>query len=100
MRRPAAKLVLVLVLIGASPLLGRLFGYRLGLNTPVRCRRGHLFSTIWIPAARLKALDLGIARIQRCPVGAHWSLVVPVRERLLTAEEREVALARHDVWLP
>ena len=47
-------------------------------------REGHLFTTIWIPGVKLKELDLVVARIQRCPVGQHWSLVVPVREADLT----------------
>jgi hypothetical protein len=37
--------------------VGRLLGYRLDPNTVVRCRRGHLFTTIWIPGMKLKALD-------------------------------------------
>jgi hypothetical protein len=36
----------------------------------------------------LKTIDLGIARIQHCPVGKHWTLVVPVRAPDLTDEER------------
>ena len=75
-------------------------GYKLGLNTVVRCRSGHLFTTIWIPGLKLKSLDLGIARLQRCPVGHHWTLVTPVRESALTAEEREIARQHRDIHIP
>jgi hypothetical protein len=90
---------LVGVLI-AGTILARRLGYRVGGNVVVRCRRGHLFTTLWIPGVKLKAIDLGVARIQHCPVGQHWSLVVPVRDGDLTDEERRLAAAQHDVWLP
>jgi hypothetical protein len=41
-----------------------------------------------------------VARVQRCPVGKHWSLVVPVREADLTEEERQFAQAHHDIRIP
>ena len=66
----------------------------------MRCRQGHLFTTIWIPGVKLKVLDLLAARIQRCPVGQHWSLVHPVREADLTDAEREFAKEHHDVRIP
>jgi hypothetical protein len=81
-------------------LIARRLGYNLGTNTIVRCRQGHVFTTIWIPGIKLKEIDLVIARIQRCPVGHHWSLVVPVRPATLSAEDREFAQARHDVKIP
>jgi hypothetical protein len=86
--------------IAAFTVIGRLLGYGFGLHTIVRCRSGHLFSTIWIPGVKLKALDLGVARIQRCPVGDHWTLVTPVRGADLSARQRRKALARRDVRLP
>jgi hypothetical protein len=49
---------------------------------------------------KIKALDLGVARLQRCPVGEHWSLVVPVRETDLSDQDREFARAHRDVRLP
>jgi hypothetical protein len=73
---------------------------RVGGNIIVRCRDGHLFTTIWVPGASVKALRLGRWRYQRCPVGNHWSLVTPVRESELTEEERELALSRRDIRLP
>jgi hypothetical protein len=88
------------VVIGGATLLARLLGYKLGGNVVVRCRKGHLFTTIWIPGVKLKALDLGVARLQGCPVGKHWTLVTPVRDADLTDEQRRIAKEHHDVWLP
>ncbi len=73
---------------------------KLGGNIVVRCREGHLFTTIWIPAVSVKALRLGPWRVQRCPVGHHWSLVTPVKESQLTADELHDARAQHDRRLP
>jgi hypothetical protein len=78
----------------------RLRGYRVGGNLVVRCRRGHLFTTIWIPGASLKAIRLGWWRIQRCPVGQHWSIVTPVKESELSDEEKQLAGAHRDVRIP
>ncbi len=86
--------------ITGGTLIARRLGYNLGVNTVVRCRQGHLFSTIWIPGVKLKELDLVVARVQRCPVGQHWSLVVPVRNTDITEEERQFALAHHDIRIP
>ena len=81
-------------------MIARRLGYTVGGNTVVRCRRGHLFTTLWIPGVSLKAVRLGWARFQRCPVGAHWTLVTPVREADLTDEERQSARSIHDVRIP
>jgi hypothetical protein len=75
-------------------------GYGVGGNVIVRCRRGHLFTTIWVPAVSIKSLRLGPWRFQRCPVGGHWSLVTPVRRSELTETERAAANATRDVRLP
>jgi hypothetical protein len=100
-RRPGSRsLVLALAGLAGFTLAARRLGYGFGTHTVVRCRRGHLFTTIWLPGVKLKALDLGIARIQRCPVGEHWSLVTPVREANLTRGERRFARAHRDVPIP
>jgi len=101
MSRRAVRTVLIVagVAVGGT-LLARRLGYNLGVNTVVRCRQGHLFSTIWIPGIKLKELDLVVARLQHCPVGHHWSLVVPVRDVSLTEEERQFAQAHHDIKIP
>jgi hypothetical protein len=73
---------------------------RIGGNVVVRCREGHLFTTIWIPGGSLKAIRLGWWRFQRCPVGDHWSLVTPVRESELSEKERRSAHTHKDIRLP
>jgi len=75
-------------------------GYPIGGELIVRCRRGHLFTTLWIPGASFKAVRLGWVRFQWCPVGRHWSLVTPVREAELTAKEKNRAHSEHDLPLP
>jgi hypothetical protein len=45
----------------------------------VRCRGGHTFTTTWIPGFSLNSLRLGPWRVQRCPVGRHWSVVTPAK---------------------
>ncbi len=75
-------------------------GYPMGTDVLVRCRRGHLFSTIWLPGISVKALRLVWRRVQRCPVGGHWSIVTPVRHGELSADERRLAHERKDVRLP
>lgn len=73
---------------------------RLGGNLVVRCRQGHLFTTLWIPAASVKSLRLGWWRVQYCPVGGHWTVVVPVRDSELSDEQRSVAREHHDIPVP
>src|SRR5436305_7953616 len=73
---------------------------RLAGNVVVRCRRGHLFTTIWIPAVSIKSLRLGFWRIQRCPVGHHCSLVTPVNDSELTDEQRHDAAEQRALRLP
>jgi len=75
-------------------------GYSLGRNAVVRCRQGHLFTTVWIPGASVKALRLGFWRLQWCPVGRHVDLVRPVKDADLSAEERSFTLAHHDTPVP
>jgi hypothetical protein len=75
-------------------------GYPLGGNVVVRCRRGHLFTTIWVPLASLKSVRLGWWRFQRCPVGEHWSLVTPVKDSDLSRRQRRHARARRDIRIP
>jgi hypothetical protein len=91
--------------IAAASVLGevgvlRSRGYGFGGNVIVRCRDGHLFTTIWIPAASVKSLRLGPWRFQRCPVGNHWSLVTPVKRSELSDEELALAAQHRDTRLP
>jgi hypothetical protein len=75
-------------------------GYRVGRNTFVRCRLGHLFTTTWIPGGSLKAIRLGLWRIQWCPVGRHVDLVRLVKPADLSQAEREFAASHHDIQVP
>ncbi|HLN18466.1 MAG TPA: hypothetical protein VK277_17120 [Acidimicrobiales bacterium] len=93
-----AVVVLVLVLF---TLWARRQGYKgLGGDTVVRCRDGHLFTTIWIPGASVKSIKLGWSRYQYCPVGKHWTLVTPVKVTELSEDELQGAAAHHDVRVP
>jgi hypothetical protein len=94
------RLALVIAALVVGTLVARRLGYKVGGNTVVRCREGHVFTTIWIPGVSFKAIRLGWARFQRCPVGGHWSVVTPVRDLDLTVEERRLAAAHHDVNIP
>lgn len=99
-RNRPAVVVTGIAVITVSTLAARRLGYHVGGNVVVRCRHGHLFTTLWIPGVNLKALDLVIARLQRCPVGRHWSLVVPVRDGELTTAQRRQAAQHHDLPIP
>jgi len=98
LKRRLALLVLVVYVLGT--IVARRRGYRVGTSTIVRCRSGHLFTTIWIPGVSFKSVRLGWWRLQRCPVGGHWSLVKPVRQAALTNAERRAADEHRDVRIP
>jgi len=98
MRRIVLGSALAVNVIGT--IVARRRGYNVGGNTIVRCRQGHLFTTIWIPGASLKSVRLGWWRIQRCPVGNHWSIVVPVKESALSRRALRSAQAHRDVRIP
>jgi hypothetical protein len=84
----------------AEPIALLARGYPIGGNLTVRCRSGHLFTTLWVPSVSFKALRLGWLRFQWCPVGRHWSLVTPVRDSELTDREKRRARASHDLRVP
>ena len=88
-------MLIVVGLMTAGTLVARRLGYKVGGHVVVRCRQGHLFTTLWIPGLNLKAIDLVVARVQRCPVGPHWSVVVPVRDASLSDADRKLAAGRH-----
>ncbi|MHB1783590.1 MAG: hypothetical protein ACYCTE_13070 [Acidimicrobiales bacterium] len=94
-------IVIAGVLTGIEALgVARRRGSLLAVDTVVRCRDGHLFTTWWIPGASLKSVRLGWWRLQRCPVGRHWSLVTPARMAQLTDGERGEAARCHDARIP
>jgi len=95
-----APLAVVIVLLVGGTLVVRRMGYKVGGNVVVRCLRGHLFTTIWVPGASFKSVRLGWWRLQRCPVGEHWTLVAPVRDADLSDEERLIAAQHRDIRMP
>ena len=99
-RRHKVGLAIAVATVAVETLVLRRRGYGMGGNVVVRCRRGHLFTTIWIPGGSLKSLRLGWVRIQRCPVGGHWGPVTPVPLSELTDEERRSAEQYHDLRIP
>jgi hypothetical protein len=96
-RRHRRLLIAALLL---EPLAMKLRGYPIGGNLVVRCRRGHLFTTLWLPGISLKSVRFAWWRFQRCPVGRHWSLVTPVKESELSPAERREAAEHRDIRLP
>lgn len=98
-RRKLLIVALLSVLVEAVVVANRR-GRFLAVDTVVRCRQGHLSTTMWIPGASVKSIRLGWWRFQRCPVGGHWTLVTPVYVSELTDEQRRLAAAAHDVRLP
>jgi hypothetical protein len=69
-------------------------------DRPVRCKAGHLFTTSWLPLGSVKAVRLGGRRYQHCPVGHHWTTVVPLDRTSAGPEELKAAAAVHDVRIP
>jgi hypothetical protein len=69
-------------------------------DRPVRCRDGHLFTTIWMPLASFKAARLGNRRYQRCPVGRHWTTVTPLDRESADPADLRAAAAVHDLRIP
>lgn len=92
--------VVIVVAALLAFLVGALWARRKGFTKPgevvARCRKGHLFVTVWAARASRRQIDLGWARIQRCPVGDHWTLVVPVDRSTLTPEDKKLASKHRD----
>ena len=94
-------IVVIIVLVVAAivlvvNLVVRRKGYAIPGKTIVRCNKGHLFTTTWIEGGSLKAIRLGpLTRYQRCPIGKHWAIVHPVKEKDLPNEQRPIAANPH-----
>jgi len=73
---------------------------RPGGDLIVRCRQGHLFTTLWIPGVSFKSARLGPWRAQYCPVGHHWTIVTPVEEAKLSEEQLRAARLNRDIRIP
>lgn len=100
MHKKRSTLVVTILLSIVVTIVMRRRGYGIGGNTAVRCRSGHVFTTIWVPGASLKAVRLGWWRFQYCPVGKHWTLVTPVKEADLSEDEQRSASAHRDLRIP
>jgi hypothetical protein len=101
--RPSRGLIVagtVAAAYAAATIAARRLGYSFGMNVVVKCRSGHVFSTIWIPGGSVKSLRLGLWRVQWCPVGRHITLVHPLKDADVTDEIRQLATARHDARIP
>jgi hypothetical protein len=97
-------ILLILAIIGVTAIArarrGGLGGNLPGGDVIVRCRDGHLFTTIWIPFMSLKAVRLGPVRFQYCPVGDHFTFVTIVPDSDLSDSERRLAAQVHDRRVP
>ena len=89
-------IVVALLAFTVGAFLASRKGYTKAGQTIARCRQGHLFTTVWSARFSRKQYDLGWARIQRCPVGDHWSLVRVVDEAGLSAEDKKSAAQHRD----
>lgn len=96
----ALVIVIVLLVLVAGTLLARRRGYKVPGEIVVRCMQGHYYTSVWIPGGSFKAIRLGFVRFQHCPVGDHWTFVIPVKESDLTDEERRMAHRYHDTRMP
>jgi hypothetical protein len=92
---------LVVIALIAWTIIMKHRGYSgIGGRTVVRCRKGHFFTTLWIPGASLKSIRLGFYRYQYCPVGKHWTLVAPVKPNDLTKNQIKQATKYSDINVP
>lgn len=95
-----AAVLLVAAVVAGVVVLARRLAAQGGGEVVVRCRDGHLFTTIWIPGVSLKAIRLGWIRFQRCPVGDHLTFVTPVPPSQLTDAQRWMAARYRDGPVP
>jgi hypothetical protein len=87
------------LIVAGMVVAGRLDMFK-RFDRPVCCRDGHLFTTIWVPLASLKAARLGGRRFQHCPVGHHWTTVIPLDRMSAAPEDLDTARALHDIRIP
>jgi hypothetical protein len=92
--------IAALLAFAAGAVMAKRKGYLRPGEVVARCRRGHLFTTVWAAKASRHQFDLGWARIQRCPVGDHWTIVVPVDDSDLTPDDRKLAAQHRDSAVP
>lgn len=66
----------------------------------VKCSKGHIYTSIWIPAVSFKSVRLLNKRYQRCPVGRHWAMTVRLDPEKLSIDERTQAALNRDLRIP
>jgi hypothetical protein len=66
-------------------------GFKRDGEVVARCRQGHLFTTVWVGRFSWRQLDLGFAKIQRCPVDGRLTVVRPADVSALTPEQKRAA---------
>ncbi len=100
--RMSTLLPLIIIVVAAflAFVVGAVVAHRKGFKqdgeVAARCSQGHLFMTVWVDRWTWKRLDVGFLKIQRCPVGDHWSVVRPLEMSSLTADEKKLAKQTHD----
>ena len=99
-RRRKAAIPFAALATAAEAVALRRHGYRGAGNVVVRCRDGHVFTTIWVPGVSVKSVRLGWWRFQWCPVGRHVTVVTPVSRSDLSWRQRRSADANKDIRLP
>ena len=91
-------IIAALLAFAAGAVLARRRGYTRVGEVVARCGRGHLFATEWNRKFSPRELGLGWTRLQRCPVGDHWTFVRPVQASALTPEEMRLARQHRDTF--
>lgn len=66
---------------------------------PVICSEGHVYGSVWVPLASLKAIRLGNRRLQRCPICGRFRMTRRVPPEEQTPEVLAAAEQRHDTRL-
>ncbi len=90
----------VVLLVVLMSVVGRARGYDYGRESVMRCSAGHLFTELLIPGVSFRAVRLGVARYERCPVGRHWAICRPQRREDLSPDEIAEAEAHRASRLP
>jgi hypothetical protein len=93
---PIVIIVAALLAFAAGAVIARKRGYKDTGDVIARCGRGHLFETVWVPRPSIRMFHLGWARIQRCPVKGHLSLVRRADGDRLTPQQKKAARKVHD----
>ena len=60
--------------------LGRQMSTDTRFQVLARCLDGHVFETTFLPIFLLPVPRVGLVQFRFCPVGQHWTFVVPVRD--------------------